>query len=293
VYSIISRDFGEEFRMGTGLRLDYDLIYGLEVLPQANLSYSPGRWTVRGSAGRSIRSPDFTERYISTGLEGQLTPGRNLGNPDLLAEHAWSLEIGADRYISKGIQARLSGFYRFGRDLIDYVLTVAEDIPENDNLLPGGQYFYSRNIGLLNTGGLEIELKGRHSLTGAWTLDWGLSYQGLVSNSDSALVSKYLANHSRNLMTADVGMRSEGFRMRINAMYKDRDPELSREINERLTARYMLLNVRLDKYIWKKRLELSIQVNNILDAEYSDIMGARMPGRWIQGGIIWNFAKPL
>ena len=163
--------FREKFSLGGGLRLDYDQVYGWELLPQLNLSYTSGLWTLRGSAGRSVRSADFTERYISTGLEGPLSPGRNLGNPNLLGERAWSIEAGMDRRIMESIQFRVTGFYRFSRDLIDYVLTPAEKIPENDNLQPGEQYFYSQNIGLLNTRGTGNRT-GRTAfppwITGCW-----------------------------------------------------------------------------------------------------------------------------
>ncbi len=291
VYAVLSKEFSEQLTLGMGLRMDYDQSYGLEVLPQLNLSYRKGKWNFRGSAGRSIRSPDFTERYISTGLEGPLSPGRNLGNPNLLAERAWSIEYGADVLLSPGIQARYTGFYRFGRDLIDYIMTPSEEIPDNENLIPGESYFYTQNVGLLNTGGLEAEIKGRHPFSGKWIFDWNLSWQVLVSQSDSAIVSKYLASHSRNLINGGVGLNTGGFRVRVSSMYKTRNPEIAEVINQELTDAYMLWNIRLDKYFWQNRIQFSLQVNNMLDENYSDIMGAKMPGRWILGGITWNFHR--
>ncbi len=103
-YVMLSKVLRNDFNFAAGMRMDYDQVYGLEVLPQLNMSYTTGKWLFRGSAGRSIRSPDFTERYISTGLVGPLSPGRNLGNPYLKAEKAWSIEAGADREIIQSIQ---------------------------------------------------------------------------------------------------------------------------------------------------------------------------------------------
>lgn len=292
-YLMLSGEFGNHLSIGAGLRLDFDQVYGLEILPQLNLSYTLAKWNFRGSAGRSIRSPDFTERYISRGLEGSLSPGRNLGNPNLLAERAWSLEAGTDWLITRGLQLRLTGFYRFSRDLIDYVLTASEFIPDNKNLVPGEYYFYSGNIGTLNTGGLETGLEGSHDLSfsGKWILEWWLSYQGLVSRTDSLIVTKYLAAHSRNLINAVLGLHTNGFRFRVSSMYKNRDPQTAQEISQSLSDDYMLWNFRLDKYFLQNRLQLSLQVNNLLDENYSDVMGAKMPGRWILGGITWNFSK--
>jgi iron complex outermembrane receptor protein len=74
-------------------------------------------------------------------------------------------------------------------------------------------------------------------------------------------------------------------------MYKSRKAESVRDINQTISRAYMLWNLRLDKYFWKNRLQASIQVNNLLDEQYSDILGAKMPGRWILGGLTWNFHR--
>jgi iron complex outermembrane receptor protein len=275
------------------MRLDYDPVYGLELLPQLNLSYVVEAWNFRLAGGRSIRSPDFTERFISTGLPGPLSPGRNLGNPNLVAEKSWSLEGGIDRRLPAGIQSRLTGFYRFGHDLIDYVFTNSDQIPANDNLIPSERYFYARNIGLLNTMGIEIEIYGEHRVGTKGWLIWGIAYQGLSTSSDSALVSKYLAAHSRNLINARLGAGTAGFRFHLTTLYKQRDASIAEQINQELEAEYMLWNLRMDKFLWDKRIMLSLQVNNLFNVDFADILGARMPGRWILGGLTWNFNRIL
>ena len=155
--------------------------------------------------------------------------------------------------------------------------------------MPGASYLYAGNIGLLNTGGVEACLEGRHRLSGKLDLEWRIAWQGLASHSDSAVVSKYLSTHSKNLVQGEVGLNSAGFSVRLNTMFKNRDPEMAEAINQNLTASYMLWNLRLDKFFLGERLQLSLQVNNLLDVQYSDILGARMPGRWILGGLAWNF----
>ena len=291
VYTMLSHTLPMELSVSGGLRLDYDEVYGIELMPQVNLAYSTGDWLFRGSAGRTIRSPDFTERFISTGLEGPLAPGRNLGNPFLVAERAWSLDAGFDRSIGRDIKLGLTGFYRFSRDLIDYIITASEDIPGGQNLVPGEEYFFAQNIGLMNTWGLESWLSGQHSLQRETAIDWGLSFQGLLTRSDSAIVSKYLSAHARNLIQARVGFKASFFNLQLITMYKNRDAELAREINQALTPDYMIWNLKADAYLLNRSLVLSIQVNNLFDRTYSDILGANMPGRWFMGGIAWNFHR--
>jgi iron complex outermembrane receptor protein len=291
VYTMLSYTLPVELSVSGGLRLDYDEVYGIELMPQVNLAYTSGDWIFRGSAGRTIRSPDFTERYISTGLEGPLAPGRNLGNPFLVAERAWSMDAGFDHGIGRDIILSLTGFYRFSRDLIDYIITPAEDIPGGDNLVSGEEYFFAQNIGLMNTWGLESWLSGQHSLQEEAAIDWGLSFQGLLSRSDSAIVSKYLSAHARNLIQARIGFQHKAFSLQVLTMYKSRDAEIAKEINQALTPDYMVWNLKVDAYLLKRSLVLSLQVNNLFNRHYSDILGASMPGRWIMGGITWNIYR--
>ncbi|MCK5464201.1 MAG: hypothetical protein KAI95_14335, partial [Bacteroidales bacterium] len=145
----------------------------------------------------------------------------------------------------------------------------------------------------MNTWGLESWLSGHHILQKETAVDWGLSYQGLLSRSDSAIVSKYLSAHARNLIQARIGIRTSLFNLQLLSMYKNRDAEVAREINQALTPDYMIWNLKADAYLQKRSLVLSVQVNNLLNRNYSDILGASMPGRWIMGGIAWNFNKSL
>jgi len=293
IYSMLSYTFPVELSLSGGLRLDYDEVYGIELMPQVNLAYTMGDWIFRGTAGKTIRSPDFTERFISTGLEGPLAPGRNLGNPYLMAERAWSLDAGFDRRISRAIKLSITGFYRYSRNLIDYIITPAENIPGGENLIPEEDYFFAQNIGLMNTWGIESWLSGQHSLQKETAIDWELSYQGLLARSDSAIVSKYLSAHARNLLQARIGIRTRWFSLQLHSIYKNRDPEMAREIHQALTPEYMVWNLKAEANLLKNRLVLSIQVNNLLNRHYSDILGAVMPGRWMLGGIGWNIFRDL
>ena len=293
IYTMLSYSWPASISVSGGIRFDHDEVYGVEWMPQVNLAYPLGQWLFRGSVGRTIRSPDFTERFISTGIEEPLAPGRNLGNPSLRAERAWSLETGIERQIGKGIGVGTTGFYRFSHDLIDYIITAAEDIPGADNLVPGQEYFYAQNIGLLDTWGLESFVSGRHSIQNEDVVEWGISYQGLLSRSDSAIVSKYLSSHARNLVQARIGIRNRLFNLQVLTLFKNRDAGDAQEINEVLTPEYMLWNLRADAYMWKENLVLSFQINNLFNRDYADILGAKMPGRWIFGGITWKFHRDL
>ena len=60
-------------------------------------------------------------------------------------------------------------------------------------------------------------------------------------------------------------------------------------INESIESSYLLFDLRTDVFFFEKRFMLSLQANNLFNRSYADVLGARMPGRWVSGGITWNF----
>ena len=140
------------------LRGDYDDNYDFEVSPQLSVSYIIEKVVLRGGFGKGIRAADYTERFVSNNLS-KLSPGRNLGNPDLVAESSWSYELGADYYLMDGLKLVTTGFYRASSNLIDYVPTIGSNITNVPvALVPNGTYLYSKNLTNVNTVGLEAEL---------------------------------------------------------------------------------------------------------------------------------------
>ena len=59
----LSQNLGEYFTVSPSVRLDWREHIGVEAVPQVNLSYKKGSWQLRGSAGKTIRDADFTERF--------------------------------------------------------------------------------------------------------------------------------------------------------------------------------------------------------------------------------------
>jgi len=52
-----------------------------------------------------------------------------------------------------------------------------------------------------------------------------------------------------------------------------------------------LLNAKAEGFIIKQKLSAFVQVDNIFDKEYSDLLGTPMPGRWLMGGLKLSFSK--
>jgi vitamin B12 transporter len=54
---------------------------------------------------------------------------------------------------------------------------------------------------------------------------------------------------------------------------------------------YFMTNVKAEAYVWKQMLSVMVSADNVFDAQYADVLGAQMPGRWLSGGLKFNFSK--
>lgn len=285
-YVLGQKTFSNGLNINGGLRLDYDQIFEVELSPQLGASWNLSPTVkLRGYAGRSIRAADFTERFVSTNLTS-LSGGRNLGNPDLQAEKSWNTEIGADIYAGN-FTFTPTLFYRNASDLIDFILTPAEEIPQNQNLMTGESYFFTKNITNLQTTGLDISVRYRKKI-GEIESE---SYLGLIIlniNNPSGDVSKYVANNAGALLNFGTQWVHPKFQVYINGIYKNRTAEEATAINRELVTSYVVINGRVSVTPFSFPLGISLQISNIFDQKYSDILGAQLPGRWIQGGLSYR-----
>ncbi|NIQ58320.1 MAG: TonB-dependent receptor, partial [Gammaproteobacteria bacterium] len=72
--------------LSLGLREDWHQRFGAVLSPSVAGSFHLGPARLRAAAGRSFRTPTWTERYYRDPA--------NIGRPDLAPERAWSAEAG-------------------------------------------------------------------------------------------------------------------------------------------------------------------------------------------------------
>lgn len=243
---------------GSG-RVDYDDAYGWEATPQASIAYTVPVVTLRAAAGRTVRAPTYTERYIDTEVE---EPAGNLGNPSLSAERAWSYEAGVDLYPSNSASLHATAFYRSTDNLIDYAQR------------PGDELFVARNILSAETRGLEID--GRvHRELGPARVRATASYTRLsaaLSGVDPDVRTKYALTSARHLVQSTLRAGIGDITISARGLWKER----------RERPAYGVVHGRIAYAVpaWGERLHLSLEVRNLFDADYSDIFDAPMPSRW-------------
>jgi len=51
------------------------------------------------------------------------------------------------------------------------------------------------------------------------------------------------------------------------------------------------MNGKAGVWILPGKLKSFVQVNNIFNVSYSDLLGAEMPGRWFLAGASFNFSR--
>ena len=278
-----------QLHLNGGIRIESSEKIGTQLVPQLNASYKMDNLVLRSSLGRSIRQADFTERFTSYKLSN-LTPGRNVGNPDLEAESSYNFDLGADVYLSENIQFSNTLFFRQSSNLIDYTLTNSDAISNLTNLQPNSDYLYAKNISESTTWGNEFGLKYTQNIQNG-QIAASLNYTYLNTSTPDSVVSKYIANHPIHNLNGSLNIRYAGLGLNIGGALITRNAEAVEAINAEIKDQYAILNLKLSYTIKEFPVSVYVDVRNALDTRYQEILGSQMPGRWIMGGIRWNFQR--
>ncbi|MBX2925351.1 MAG: TonB-dependent receptor [Chitinophagaceae bacterium] len=260
-----------------------------EFVPQLDLSFKTKGIQFRGSVGKTIRDADFTERYNNYN-KTLVTSGR-IGNPMLKAERSLSYEAGADWFWQNRLKVSATFFQRFHERLIDYSNTAYADMPRKENLSPAGTYALAKNIAEVNTKGFETDIQYTHDLPGQQFITASAGWVWLNSNSSDADPSFYISSHAKFLNNFSVIYQCHNLTLSINGLYKKRQGQSADAINAKITPDYFILNGKAEYSFLHKSLSVFVQTDNIFNKQYSDLLGSVMPGRWMMGGIKYQFAR--
>jgi len=282
-FSIFRHQLNQSFFLNESLRLDWDENYGWVLTPQANMAWTPSKLTIRGSVGRSFRDADFTERYNNYN-KPIVTSGR-IGNPYLKAENSWNIEFGSDYIFSNRFKISGTIFYRMHNNLVDWVNTAYTEMPRKLNLVPGGSYALAKNVEEIKTKGAELDIIFNEKIANDINLFATAGFTWLNSENDDPVPSLYISSHAKFLVNYSVVISSKSFSISVNGIYKKRDRQQLAAIHSELTASYFIINTKATYIIKNGWGKCFLQADNIFNKNYSDLLSARMPGRWVSGGI--------
>jgi vitamin B12 transporter len=287
-FVLLNQKIGDNLQLNPALRVDWNERSGWEIIPQLNASYRLESILFRGSAGRTTRDADFTERFNNY-QRNPVPSGQRIGNPDLTSETSFSYELGADYFVNSSLKIGVTWFERFQQSLIDYVNTPYANMPRQVNLTPAGSYLLAKNIDKVNTTGIETDIQYTHSFNEQQSLSAGLGFIWMRSRSSDTIPSLYVSNHARELINFNIAYRYKRIAISTNGLFKARKPQQAASPSiVPISADYFVLNVRADLFIVKNKLALFVQADNIFNKRYSDLLGSVMPQRWIMGGVKMN-----
>lgn len=269
-FVILDKAFGN-LNITPAIRVDQS-----ELVPQINISYKANKVQLRGSAGKTIRQADFTERYNN--YNKSFVAGGSIGNPDLEAERSFSYEAGADLFL-KVFKISGTAFKRDQENIIDWTPTPYLQMPRKGNLSPTGNYALAKNIAKVQTTGIETDIQYNSK-----NIKVNVGLLWLDSKSSDTVPSFYISSHAKFMGNFSVAYTNKYFSVSVNGIYKKRKPQFAPAINAEVDAECFMLNAKVD-VILIKQLSIFAEVDNIFDNTCGDLLGAQIPGRWLMGGV--------
>lgn len=255
--------FGE-WRQEIGRRVQVDGALRVDRYSQFGASWNPsagiGWWLadavrLRASAARAFRVPTFTERYYSDPA--------NLARAEVGPETAWAGEGGADVFLRGGWMLQATFFGRADSDVIDWLRPTVAD------------RWQTYNVRDVDTLGFEIGAQKTFA-RGAFV---NLQFTGV--DLDAAAVtqlSKYVLDYAPRSFTAAGLLPLPGaFSVAPRIEYRRRSRPAG-------TSDYVLVDARVSRRIGRLG-DVFIEGSNLLDREYQEIAGVRMPGATVAVGL--------
>lgn len=244
--------------------------YGVDWYPGIDLSYRLTtllKWTA--SYNRSLRMPTFTDLFYSGPT--------NVGNPNLKPERAETYET-AFRLRNETYSASVGGFYRIGRDLIDWGRIPAETVYTTSNI---------NRVEALGTEAaadlLLSELIPGQTLLRSLSVNYSYVWQDKVS--DEGYESYYVLDHLRQKLNISLihGLGLPNVEVNWNMQYRDRAGYYTKSDGTRVDhTPFWLTDLRVS---WNKgNYGLYAEASNLFDATYSDLSELRQPGLWLKLG---------
>ena len=218
---------------------------------------SGGAWLsqrvkLRASVSRAFRLPTYTDLYYADPA--------NLGNPNLKPEQAMSYEAGVDWHLRARWRAFATGFDRNEKNGIDYV-RASTDVP-----------WQAMNFDRLRFYGLETGVEGELGQSQKITVQY-TALHGAQSDEGGEL-SKYVFNYpTHNAVASWQILTPQGIlaRTRLGVVKRYQ------------LSPYALWDVSV---AWTKtRVRPYVQLTNLTNSSYEEIMGVNMPGRAAMVGV--------
>ena len=252
-----------------GMRFDYFDVESLKVEyrfnPKLGLVYKIGAGTaLRSSVGSSFRAPSIAEAFTSTSAGGlKVVP-----NLYLKPERSWSYELGLNQFLGQQVYFDLAFFYTRIWDLIE------------------GKFIESGDVQFINITDARI-------IGGELVINWDviknwLSWRSGYTYSDPWNLSqeKYLTYRPRHIFYNNATIWYHRIQLNIDYRFLSRYDQIDEtftliipDAGERVATHVVDLRLVVPFALGGMNLETSLQVNNLLQYNYVDLVGSIAPIR--------------
>ena len=253
--------FERRLNITPGIQINYYSDFGLNALPGIDMGYRiKDNLTLFSSIGYTYRVPTFTDMYYADPV--------NVGNPALLPEYAWNFELGIKTRATEFVSSQASVFYRAGYNMIDWVKASDADPWQPVNRL------------FLEMVGLDSDItfncanisSSRNPLVESFNINYTYIYS--KTGDHESYQSRYALENLRHQLRGSIILSYGGhIKHSISAGYYDR-------VN---LDDYVTVDTRL--MYQGKKIDIFVDVTNILDVEYQETNLVIMPGRWFKAGM--------
>ncbi|MFH0826566.1 MAG: TonB-dependent receptor [Candidatus Omnitrophota bacterium] len=214
---------------------------------------------ISGSLGRSFRTPSFTELYYSDAA--------NQGNPQLGVETSDHFRLGMD-FRDQKLSWGLEGFLRRGSDLIDWTRASENDV------------WVATNLGRVDFSGLECRFGLEPALNFKDVQVEKLTFSYTYMDSDKkerGFLSKYALDILRHQLLCGIEAQILGLHFSWQLSYNQRC----------FGETYFVGDLTISRRLQAKDFifEPFLKIDNFSNTYYSEVGGVVQPGRWIQGGV--------
>lgn len=270
----------QRFTLSAGVLANYhsSLNDKVRFYPGIDMSYRLGNdFRLYGSWNRALRMPTFTDLYYESRI---IT-----GNPNLQPEESEAFEVGL-KYNRHFLRTYIAGFYRKGKNMIDWIKESPED-----------EAWQSRNLTKLDNLGFETSASLFPRELGNpnfFIRKAEVSYAFIHQDKDSeGLISNYAMDYLKHKFTAQLDHSIwKGFSASWFVRWQDRAGSYTRYEDlkpayEEAYPAYCTVDLKLN---WQRKdLNIYAEANNLFDATYYDLGNIPQPGFWFRAGFNYKF----
>jgi iron complex outermembrane receptor protein len=199
------------------------------------------------------------------------------------------VDAGFDWRPASRIKVSPTVFYRSSSNLIDYTLTNSNNITNADNLQPDELYLYAMNIEQSSAAGVEFLTDATENLGNNRSVGVQAGYTYIRTTSNNEEPSKYIANHPKHQVNLGLRYSTRWGSVHTENSYRVRSGEFAEAIGGDVPDGYFISNLNLQATPGWSPATIYVQVMNLTDTQYQEILGAPMPGRWVMGGLKLDF----